>query len=277
MRRALFLTIAISLAPAAWVAGIGPANAIAPCCAISAIDARSGIVTAQDAASQRSFQFKVADPAQLRKLKVGQKVFADFTAKTVTLAANQRPCCQIIQTETVPPIAGGAPLPAPGPGTKSVSTEVSVLNPAIATVAVNPKVMLPDPIPAASSYISSCSWNESQGETCESQCPPVTVNFKLGTKNASSRRLTGLVTVRLLAHPSGSVVREWSVTDLAGSEIKMPGYFTRTIVRCHPPGQSTVSNTPPNHNLVVQTDAAEADKNNNSRLIYIEPGSPISP
>jgi len=277
MRRALLLAVAIILAQTVWVEGIPPANAATPC-GITAIDARTGVITARDTASQRTFQFKVTDPALLRSLKVGQTVFADFTARTVTLAANTRPCCSIIQTSTVPPITGSNPLPAPGAGTKTVSTNYSVPSPNAAIVALNPQLLLPDLVASAGTVISSCSWNESQGETCESECPPLVINISLGTNNISSRPLSGLVKIKLLAHPSGSVQREWSVTDVAAGGGKAPGWFTKTIVRCNQDGQTTVSSAPqPNYNLVVQTEASEADKNNNSRLIYIAPGSPIGP
>ena len=64
-----------------------PAWAGEPCCAVTAIDARAGMVTAREAATGRTFQFKVSDAALLKSLKVGQKISADFKAMTVTLTA----------------------------------------------------------------------------------------------------------------------------------------------------------------------------------------------
>jgi hypothetical protein len=277
MRWALFLAIAILVVQALGFGAIPLANAGSPCCAIAAIDTRTGIVTARDTASQRTFQFKAGDAALLRSLKVGQKVFADFTANTVTLTANARPCCRIIQAAAVAP-AESNPLPAPGSGTKSVATNYSALSPQLAAIAVRPQIVLPDLIPHAGSYISSCSWVESAGETCESECPPVTLHIPLGTRNISNRPLTGPVTIRLLDHPSGTVLRQWNTTDVPGAGTKMPGWYAKTIVRCHPPGEASVSTPPaPNRSLVVQTSATEADKNNNATLIYLDPSAPLAP
>lgn len=64
-------------APVAWAAD--------PCCAITAIDAKTGVVTAVETDTGRSFEFKVADAALLKTLKVGQKISADLKAGTVTL------------------------------------------------------------------------------------------------------------------------------------------------------------------------------------------------
>ncbi len=62
-----------------------PARAIEPCCSITGIDARTGVVTAKEISTGRSFEFKVTDAALLKTLKVGQKITADLKAMTVTL------------------------------------------------------------------------------------------------------------------------------------------------------------------------------------------------
>ena len=72
------------------------AQAGAPCCNITAIDARAGVVTAKDTATGRTAQLKVSDAKLLGSLKVGQAVNANFTTGSVTVPA----------AETVPPIAG---------------------------------------------------------------------------------------------------------------------------------------------------------------------------
>ncbi|MGQ0702984.1 MAG: hypothetical protein ACT4PM_07630 [Gemmatimonadales bacterium] len=56
-----------------------------PCCGITAIEARTGIVTAQEGSTGHVFQFEIKDRAVLRGLKVGQKVWADFAAGKVRL------------------------------------------------------------------------------------------------------------------------------------------------------------------------------------------------
>jgi hypothetical protein len=267
MRRTQFLAFAI-IVPALWIAGPRWAGAASTSCAITAMDARAGIVTASEGARRRTFQFKVNDATLLRSLKVGQKVLADFTTGNVTLAAGQRPCCSILATSS--------PLSTPGTGIKTVTAQAA-LNPAVAALAVNPTIILPDLIPHVTPAAAVCSWDESQGQTCESECPPSTLNIPIGTKNISSRPLNGAVTIKLLAHPSSSLVKQWSVTNVPGAGQQTPGYVTHTFVFCHPPGVHYTSPPPPNYALMVETPAIEADKNNNGWLIHIDPGSPIGP
>ena len=64
-----------------------------PCCGITAIDARTGIVAARDLASGRVFQFS-ASAAVLRTIRVGQSIYADYTKKSVSLVPGT-PCCTI--------------------------------------------------------------------------------------------------------------------------------------------------------------------------------------
>jgi Cu/Ag efflux protein CusF len=87
----LFLTV-LTLAP--------PAEPAAPCCAITAIDAKNGVVTAKETATGRSFEFKVTDAKLLSSLKVGQPVYANFQTKSVSLDG-QRACPCIIQSISV--------------------------------------------------------------------------------------------------------------------------------------------------------------------------------
>jgi Cu/Ag efflux protein CusF len=70
----------------------------APCCGIIAIDDRTGIVTATEIGTKRRFQFKVADQAALRRLRVGQAIHADFAAMRVSLRPDGlAPCCPIVR------------------------------------------------------------------------------------------------------------------------------------------------------------------------------------
>lgn len=74
-----------------------------PCCVITAIDLRQARVTAEESSTGHVFRFELKDKEQLRKLKVGQKVWADFAAGTVTLDPETKPCCNILKTGgTVP-------------------------------------------------------------------------------------------------------------------------------------------------------------------------------
>lgn len=85
------------------VAALAPrAEAGTPCCSITAIDAKTGLVTAKVNATGKTFQFKVDQPGsvkgvkQLNSLKVGQQIYADF--KTHTVSVNGfTPCCNISQ------------------------------------------------------------------------------------------------------------------------------------------------------------------------------------
>ncbi len=69
----------------------------APCCEITAIDARTGIVTAKVKATSRTFQFAVKSPATLRSLKIGQGVHANLTTREVSLDG-RAVCCRIVET-----------------------------------------------------------------------------------------------------------------------------------------------------------------------------------
>jgi hypothetical protein len=62
---------------------------------ITAIDARSGIVTTVDATRSLTVQFKVLNAATLRTLRVGQVVSADIGPKKVSIN-HAEPCCAIV-------------------------------------------------------------------------------------------------------------------------------------------------------------------------------------
>lgn len=245
---------------------------------ITAIDAKSGVVTAQETATGRAFQFQVKDAALLKALKVGQKISADLKAMTVTLPA-ARPGAKAVQVRILKAEPVGRPAEPVGQpqatgqaaqvttkpgGIKSSSINFSVLSSTMQ--AVNPLLLLPDLVPTVANAIASCDWNESLGETCESKCPPREQTIPLGTKNISQRPLSGPVRIKVLAHPAGNVVREWTATDVAGNGYRMPGSIIKTWVFC---GGSVTQSPGPNHKLVVETNATEADKNNNTHLMYI--------
>lgn len=60
-------------------------DALAPCCAITAINARTGVVTARNLATGKTFRFEFKDRALLKTLTAGQGVWADFAAKQVSV------------------------------------------------------------------------------------------------------------------------------------------------------------------------------------------------
>src|SRR5437588_9397474 len=82
------------------------ASAVQPCCAITNIDARTGVVTAQDRTTGHTFQF-TASPAVLQKMKVGQGVYANYKTNQVSIN-NVQPCCGILPPNGKPAKAGVA-------------------------------------------------------------------------------------------------------------------------------------------------------------------------
>ena len=69
--------------------------AATPCCAITAVDARTATVTAREPATGRTFSFKVTNPNTLNALKVGQGIYANFAAGQVSVDGFN-PCCNIV-------------------------------------------------------------------------------------------------------------------------------------------------------------------------------------
>lgn len=65
------------------------------CCIITAIDPRTGLVTAKDTGAGTTFEFKPSDPRQLAFVRVGQLVFANFPTKQVSLDGTVI-CCAIL-------------------------------------------------------------------------------------------------------------------------------------------------------------------------------------
>ena len=91
-----FLSLAM-LVTFGIVSGFTVSDAVEPCCAITAIDAKTQTVTARETKTGRTFQFKVADARALGALKVGQVVHADFKTMKVSLNPDGvEPCCNVV-------------------------------------------------------------------------------------------------------------------------------------------------------------------------------------
>ncbi len=75
-----------------------PAMAAEPV-GITAIDARSGVVTAVNGARSQTVQFKVTNASLLKSLSVGQVVSADLGAKNVAIHGGAV-CCAIVNVQT---------------------------------------------------------------------------------------------------------------------------------------------------------------------------------
>ena len=61
------------------------AEAAQPNSSITALDVRTGLVSAKEVATARTFQFVVTDPAALKRLQVGQALEADFQTQMVSV------------------------------------------------------------------------------------------------------------------------------------------------------------------------------------------------
>src|SRR5712692_5156516 len=70
------------------------ARAQSPCCEIVSINAQNGLVSGREIATGRAFQFSAQIPV-LARLKVGQKVWANFATGQVSLDG-RRACCRIV-------------------------------------------------------------------------------------------------------------------------------------------------------------------------------------
>ena len=78
------LTVLATVLILICVAG-STAHAQKPCCGITNVNARTGIVTAKVNTSGQSLQFSIRNRVQLNQLRVGQAIYADFKANQVSL------------------------------------------------------------------------------------------------------------------------------------------------------------------------------------------------
>lgn|SRR5450759_696176 len=73
-----------------------------PCCSITAIDMKTGIVTAKNTATGETFEFKLGNAAQIRNIKIGDQVSTDFQTREVTVHSFQ-PVDGILKKVPMPP------------------------------------------------------------------------------------------------------------------------------------------------------------------------------
>jgi hypothetical protein len=107
MKRLLLLTITL--------AGFTqPLLAAAPCCSVTAVDARTGTVTARDTATGRAFEFQLSNARLLAAVRIGTPVYANFSAKQVSLDGRTA-CCAITKIALAPPGSGAGVGLAPPP------------------------------------------------------------------------------------------------------------------------------------------------------------------
>ena len=94
-----------------------PARAASPCCGVVSVDTRSGVVTAQDKATQRRFEFKVENAILLRRVQPGQAVTADMASGKATvegIAGQYNIVAAAAGVAAVPPLSA-PPLQAAAP------------------------------------------------------------------------------------------------------------------------------------------------------------------
>jgi len=113
------------LAGALLLVSVAPSRAAEPCCNIVTVGA-SGVVTARETATGRTFEFQVANRRLLSTLKVGQPVHADFTTMRVSVEPDgATPCCGIVSASPA------ATAPPTGPSTTAAPCCGVVANPAL--------------------------------------------------------------------------------------------------------------------------------------------------
>lgn len=96
---------------------------VKPCCTITALDAHAGTATAKENATLRTFVFKVPDAKLFASLRMGEGVYANFTAHQVSIDGKTA-CCAIVSISPSPgvtPQSGPAPSPTPSPSATSSS------------------------------------------------------------------------------------------------------------------------------------------------------------
>jgi hypothetical protein len=94
-----------------------PASAAEPCCSVTGVNAKTGGVSAQETATGRTFQFQVTNAALLKTLHTGSPVYANFSAKQVSLNGSSV-CCQIVTLSA----AGSQPQRVPVAGVTSAQS-----------------------------------------------------------------------------------------------------------------------------------------------------------
>jgi hypothetical protein len=73
--------IAVSLPP--------EVSAGTPCCTVTTVNVKTGIVTAKNTATGETFKFRLVEAAQIGNIKVGDQVSTDFQTRQVTVHSFQ--------------------------------------------------------------------------------------------------------------------------------------------------------------------------------------------
>jgi hypothetical protein len=60
-----------------------------PCCSITSVDRKAGIVTAKNTATGETFEFRLRDAAQVGNIRIGDQVSTDVRTRQVTVHSFQ--------------------------------------------------------------------------------------------------------------------------------------------------------------------------------------------
>ena len=100
------LVLGTGLIIGALIAAYAPpeVSAATPCCTITTINMKTGIVTAKDTATGGTFEFRLGDAAQIGNIKIGDPVSTDFQTRQVTVHSFQPVEGILIKTPMPPPL-----------------------------------------------------------------------------------------------------------------------------------------------------------------------------
>jgi hypothetical protein len=98
----LVLWMALILGASIAVSVPPEVSAGTPCCSITAIDRKTGIVTAKNAATGKTIEFRLGNAAQIGNIKIGDQVSTDFQTREVTVHSFQ-PVDGILIIKPMPP------------------------------------------------------------------------------------------------------------------------------------------------------------------------------
>jgi hypothetical protein len=73
-----------------------------PCCSITTVDRKTGIVTAKNNATGETFEFRLRDAAQVGNIRIGDQVSTDVRTRQVTVHSFQ-PVEGILRKTPMPP------------------------------------------------------------------------------------------------------------------------------------------------------------------------------
>jgi hypothetical protein len=143
-------------------------NPAVPCCNITAIYTSTGVVTAKENATSRTFEFRVTNAALLKSLKVGQGVYANFRAKQVSLDGKTA-CCQITSGPSAPKPMAPANGSGTGPNSGGGGTGMGSFGQSIHAGTPIPLRFAPPPVPPLARYDQRTVTASDNGQTVSGQ------------------------------------------------------------------------------------------------------------